>query len=89
MKHKLTMSMDKELVLIAKKYAKLKYTSVTQIVRDYFLQLKNELEALEGAQEGAVDAPSDETHRLVESQSSSFERSEQHDSTKTSETETQ
>ena len=73
------MSMDKELVDIAKKYAKLKYTSVTQIVRDYFLQLKSELEALE-------------------SQSNSFERSEQHegavgappyDSTETNETETQ
>ena len=48
MKHKLTLSMDKELVDVAKKYAKLKYTSVTQIVRDYFLQLKCELENAEG-----------------------------------------
>jgi hypothetical protein len=38
------MSLDKELVDTAKKYAKLKYSSVTQIVRDYFLQLKCELE---------------------------------------------
>ena len=39
--------MDKELVDVAKKYAKLKYTSVTQIVRDYFLQLKDEIERRE------------------------------------------
>jgi len=59
MKHKLTMSMDKELVLIAKKYAKLKYTSVTQIVRDYFLQLKRELERSE--QNDSTKANSTET----------------------------
>jgi len=70
MKHRINFAIEQELIDAAQKYAKQEYTSITNLVRQYFLQLKRELEALE-------------------SQSSSFERSEQHDSTQTSETETQ
>ena len=84
MKHRINFAIEQELIDAAKEYAKRQYISVTDLVRQYFLQLKRELEALE-------------------SQSSSFERSEQpkaqrmrqasvrneHDSTQTNKPETQ
>ncbi len=60
MKRQLNIILEEELINAAKQYAKQNYTSVSQLIRNYLLQLKRELE-----------------------------RSEQHDSPQTSETETQ
>ena len=45
MKRQLNITIEDELVNIAKQYAKRNYTSISQLIRNYFLQLKRELEA--------------------------------------------
>lgn len=40
----LTLYVDTELIEVAKEYAKANYTSVSNLVRQYFLGLKRELE---------------------------------------------
>jgi len=47
MKYRLNLAIEKELIDAAKKYAKQQYTSVTGLVRQYFLKLKCELERSE------------------------------------------
>ena len=47
MKHRLNLAIEKELIDAAKQYASEHYISVTQLVRNYFLQLKLELERSE------------------------------------------
>ncbi len=40
MKHRINFAIEQELIDAAKEYAKQQYTSVTDLVRQYFLQLK-------------------------------------------------
>ena len=47
MKRQLNITIEEELINAAKQYAKQNYSSVSQLVRDYFLQLKRELERSE------------------------------------------
>jgi len=44
MKHRINFAIEQELIDAAREYAKRQYTSVTDLVRQYFLQLKRELE---------------------------------------------
>jgi len=44
MKHRINFAIEQELIDAAKEYAKRQYTSVTDLVRQYFLKLKRELE---------------------------------------------
>ena len=47
MKHRLAITVDKELADAAKEYAKLHYTTVSQLIRNYLAELKRELERSE------------------------------------------
>ena len=47
MKHRINFAIEQELIDAAKEYAKRQYTSVTDLVRQYFLKLKRELEGSE------------------------------------------
>jgi len=44
MKHRINFAIEQELIDAAREYAKQQYTSVTDLVRQYFLKLKRELE---------------------------------------------
>ncbi|MFQ6041010.1 MAG: DUF6364 family protein [Candidatus Poribacteria bacterium] len=47
MKHRLAITVDKELADAAREYAKLHYTTISQLVRNYLAGLKRELERSE------------------------------------------
>ncbi len=44
MKRQLNITIEEELINAAKQYAQQNYSSISQLVRDYFLKLKRELE---------------------------------------------
>jgi phage anti-repressor protein len=44
MKHRINFAIEQELIDAAREYAKRQYTSMTDLVRQYFLSLKRELE---------------------------------------------
>jgi len=59
MKHRLVITVDKELIDAAKEYAKLHYTTVSQLIRNYLADLKRELERSEQSdsiQTGSVES---------------------------------
>jgi hypothetical protein len=47
MKRQLNITIEEDLINVAKQYAKQNYTSVSQLIRNYLLQLKRELERSE------------------------------------------
>ena len=47
MKHRLAITIDKELVDVGKRYATLHYTTISQLIRNYLAELKVELERSE------------------------------------------
>jgi hypothetical protein len=47
MKHRINFAIEQELIDAAREYAKRQYTSITDLVRQYFLSLKRELERSE------------------------------------------
>ena len=47
MKRQLNITIEEDLINVAKQYAQKNYTSVSQLIRSYFLQLKRELERSE------------------------------------------
>jgi hypothetical protein len=47
MKHRINFAIEQELIDAAREYAKQQYTSITDLVRQYFLSLKREIERSE------------------------------------------
>jgi len=47
MKHRINFAIEQELIDAARESAKQQYTSITDLVRQYFLKLKRELERSE------------------------------------------
>jgi len=47
MKHRINFAIEQELIDAAQKYAKREYTSITNLVRQYFRKLQRELERSE------------------------------------------